>query len=202
MGAARSTRARRRVRAPLAGIVALALLVGAAVGGCSSGALPSAAPEPAATVPTADCLAPQVLAALGLGQAATPAPDAPSPGAVPDGFVATSVLACADGGELLDSSGTWTSVRASRLEGDVAALVVALRLPSARAKAAASCPAEAAAAPQVWLVDALGTAVRPELPTDGCGRVRAEVRHAVDRLEATDVVSYPVALVTPSAPAG
>lgn len=199
MGAARSTRARRRARTPTAGLAVVA--VTAALAACSSGALPSAAPEPAATVPTADCLAPQVLAALNLGQPATPAPDAPAPGAVPDGFVATSVLACADGGELLDSSGTWTSVRASRLEGDVGALVAALRLPSSRAKATASCAAESTGVPQVWLVDALGTAVRPQLPTDACGQVRAEVRRAVERLQTTDVVSYPVALVTPSAPA-
>lgn len=197
MGAARSTRGRLRARTPLAALVGVALT--AALAACSSGALPSAAPEPAATVPTADCLAPQVLAELDLGQPATPAPDAPSPGAVPDGFVATSVLACADGGELLDSSGTWTSVRASRLEGDVGALVAALRLPSSRAKATASCAAESTTVPQVWLVDALGTAVRPQLPTDACGQVRAEVRRAVDRLQTTDVVSYPVALVTPAA---
>jgi hypothetical protein len=202
MAARRGTRARRR--APLL-LGALALGGGtlAALAACSSAASSFPTPAPAATVAAADCLAPQVLAALGLGEAVTPAPDAPSPGAVPDGFVATSVLECADGGELLDSSGTWTSVRASRLEGDVAGLVEALRLPSSRAKASAACaPDDGTAAPQVWLVDPLGTAVRPQLPTDACGRVRPEVRRAVEALERTDDVRYPVALVSPSLPPG
>ena len=100
---------------------------------------------------------------------------------------------------LTESRGMTRPLRLGAREG--VALVAALRLPSSRAKATASCAADSTTVPQVWLVDALGTAVRPQLPTDACGQVRAEVRRAVDRLETTDVVSYPVALVTPSAPA-
>ena len=165
----------------------------------------SASGEPAQDTPTAvvadaaDCLASQVLGDLGLvasGAPGTPRADAPDAGRVPDGFLPVSVVVCAGGGTLQDSSGTWVALTASRREGDLDPLVAALRRPSA--PRSGTCSGAAVVAPSLWLVDALGRAIRPVWPTDRCGAPQEAVSTALDALEETDSEQYPVRLVAPT----
>ncbi|WP_448061937.1 hypothetical protein [Cellulomonas hominis] len=85
---------------------------------------------PAELAPAADCLAPQVIDALGLPAAASPAatahPDAPAAGSVPEDFLADSVVECTTGETLTDADGVWAAVTARRLEGDLEPLLTAL----------------------------------------------------------------------------
>ncbi|MBO3101656.1 hypothetical protein [Cellulomonas fengjieae] len=162
----------------------------------------------AVVVGSADCMSAQVLADLGLVAdgatpgTGTPHPDAPETGRVPDDFLPVSVVVCAPGGTLHDSSGTWVALTASRLEGDLDPLVAALRRPSA--PRGGTCSSAAVTEPSLWLVDALGRAIRPAWPTDRCGTPDPAVTRALDALEETGREQYPVRLVVPTAttPAG
>ena len=192
-----------RPRAPRTGAL---LATGALVGllaACSGGAGASeedaqarASAARTAVRSGADCLAPQVLAALGFepGTTAsgTPHPDAPEPAAVPTGFSPVSAVLCTTGETLTDGAGRWAAVTATRLEGDVGPLVEAL------APVAGSTPAPCGSGvprSDLWLVDALGAAVRATLPGGGCGDLPAAVVEGVDALDAVDVEHYPVQLV-------
>jgi hypothetical protein len=192
------------VRARWAVGVALpaALVLGLAA--CSADGEGAQEAPTAVVVGAADCLSSQVLADLGLiaagtsGRSSSPHADAPDPGRVPEGFVPVSVVVCAPGGTLQDSSGTWVALTASRREGDLEPLVAALRRPSAQR--GGTCSTAAVAAPSLWLVDALGRAVRPVWPTDRCGSPQQAVSSALDALVETDSEQYPVRLVVPAEP--
>jgi hypothetical protein len=188
------------------------VLAGFALAACSAGGEPSAAADSAvspadartAVASGADCLAPQVLTALGFdGDAytgATAHPDAPAAEPVPGDFTAVSAVLCSTGETLTDGAGRWAAVTASRLEGDVALLVEALAGTPAAGASAAAC-ADGAIRSDLWLVDALGAAVRVALPGDGCGRLPRAVADGLAELEAVDVEHYPVELVDPRATA-
>ncbi|KQS99560.1 hypothetical protein [Cellulomonas sp. Leaf395] len=179
-----------------------ALLLGLAA--CSAPGERAQDTPTAVVVGAADCLSSQVLADLGLVAAGAPSgagsphADAPEAGRVPDGFLPVSVVVCAPGGTLQDSSGTWVALTASRREGDLDPLVAALRRPSA--PRGGTCSTAAVEAPSLWLVDALGRAVRPVWPTDRCGSPQQAVSTALDALEETDSEQYPVRLVVPAEP--
>ena len=185
-------------------VLPAALLVGLAA--CSASGEPAQDAPTAVVVSAADCLASQVLGDLGLvaagasGDAGTPHADAPDAGRVPDDFLPVSVVVCAPGGTLQDSSGTWVALTASRREGDLDPLVAALRRPSA--PRGGTCSSAAVVAPSLWLVDALGRAIRPVWPTDRCGAPQKAVSTALDALEETDSEQYPVRLVIPAKPTG
>lgn len=149
----------------------------------------------AVVAPTADCMSPAVLHDLGLvpasAQDAETSPTAsPEPGKIPDTFVPVSVVVCTADGTLHDSSGTWLALTASHREGDLGPLVAALGQPSARR--GGTCSPTAVEAPAIWLVDALGRAMRPTWPTDHCGEPSAAVSQALAKLQETDSVKFPV----------
>lgn len=202
----------RAPRATLAGVAALALagvLAGCAGGDASSAADADRGSGPAARAAVssgADCLAPQVLDALGFAGAAagsTAHPDVPDAGPVPVDFAAVSAVLCTTGETLTDAAGRWAAVTATRLEGDVQPLVTALTgsttLP-ASGTPTAPCGDEADRA-DLWLVDALGAAVRVALPAGGCGALPVAVTEGIDALDPVDVEHYPVELVGPRATA-
>ncbi|WP_155856133.1 hypothetical protein [Cellulomonas sp. URHD0024] len=174
----------------------MALPAALVVSSCSSA---PADPVPTAVVaPVADCMSPDVLDDLGLVPAAAedaqriPTASA-APGRVPDDFVPVSVVVCTPDGSLHDAAGTWLALTASHREGDLEPLVAALRKPSARREGTCSSAQVAAAAPSaLWLVDALGRALRPTWPTDHCGVPSSKVSKALAKLEETDSVKYPV----------
>ena len=188
-------RARWAVRLVLPAVLVLGLAA------CSAPDQAQDAPT-AVVAATADCLSAQVLADLELAtgeepaEDGTPRADAPEAGRVPDDFLPVSVVVCTPGGTLHDSSGTWVALTASRREGNLDALVVALRRPSA--PRGGTCSSASVVAPALWLVDALGRAIRPVWPTDRCGAPLQEVSTALDALVETDSEQYPVRLLEPA----
>ncbi|MFF1528165.1 hypothetical protein [Cellulomonas sp. NPDC058312] len=198
-----------RAAGPVAVLGALGVL-GVLLAGCSGGT--RAADEAAdvaasgsarsAVATGADCLAPQVLDALGFDAAeytGSRHPDAPDAGVVPDGFTAVSAVTCSTGETLTDAAGRWAAVTASRLEGDVRPLLSALGTPATLPATGTAPTACAPTAPRtaLWLVDAVGAAVRVALPADGCGRLPTALADGIAALDAVDVEHYPVALVEP-----
>lgn len=198
-------------RGVLAGLgLTLGLLLAGCSAGSGAGAAADAAAQPgpgrSAVATGADCLAPQVLDALGFADADRTGarhPDAPEEGPVPDGFTPVSAVTCSTGETLTDASGRWAAVTATRLEGDVRPLVRALGSTAtlaATGTAPTTCATDATRT-ELWLVDALGAAIRVALPADGCGRLPAALTEGLAELDAVDVEHYPVALVEPRADA-
>lgn len=196
--------ARARLVAPAA-VVLLGLAACSGGGDASTAgeAGASSVGQPGTVEAGADCLAPQVLADLGFDPAAYTGsrhPDVPDAAGLPEGFTAASAVRCSTGETLTDAAGTWAAVTASRLEGDVRPLVEAV---SGRATLPAAGGATPTCAPdgdrsELWLVDALGVAVRVVLPGGGCEPLPTAVADGLAALDAVDVEHYPVALVAPT----
>ncbi len=193
--------ARRPVRL-LALVAAAALVAGCSHDGSESrvSALPT--PQPTQVLAAADCLAPQVIEALGLPSDERPRtaahPDIPDAGPIPSDFAPVSVVLCTGDEVLTDATGTWAAVTSHRLEGEVAALLGALETDADASPAptgAPGCTTTSDGAVVLWLVDALGRAVRVEVPVDECGAPTAQVTKALDDLVEVDVEHDPVALV-------
>ncbi|MEN1976422.1 hypothetical protein [Cellulomonas olei] len=198
---------RRRPAALLLAATAAGVLAACSAGADAAGSS-AVAPLPSDTdvARAADCLAPQVLASLGFAADEydrAPHPDAPDPAPLPDGFAAASAVLCSTGETLTDAAGRWAAVTATRLEGDVGPLVAALTAPVAAPAADAGPPRcdGGAGRSDLWLVDALGSAVRVPLPRSGCDPLPGAVRDGITALDVVDVERYPVALVAPSASA-
>lgn len=188
------------MRRAAAAVVGTALL-GALASCTTSGASGASAPV-AQVAASADCLAPRVLDELGLqGDVLTtrsPHVDVPDAGRVPDGFVAVAVLACEVDGTLRDGDGVWSAVTATRLEGDLDRLLTALDVPSATP--AGTCTGTPGEPAVLWLVDAMGRAVRPAWPTDRCGAPQPGVTEALADLEETGRDTYRAVLVQATSP--
>ncbi|QCB92946.1 hypothetical protein [Cellulomonas shaoxiangyii] len=171
-------------------LLAAALVLPAAA--CSDGAAtgaPAAAPVTTGVRSDASCLVPEVLEALVLqpDPAATASAGAVERGAPPDGFVADTVLVCRRGEPMRDSAGTWHSVTATRLEGDLTELL-RLVAPGSTPGACTDGPP-----PQVWLVDALDDAVL--LPAEAaCTGTGDAVVAALDALDVVRRTEEPVSL--------
>ena len=174
---------------------AVATLLGLVLAGCGGAGTPSpsSSASTAAVRPSASCLNPEVLDALGLEldeSLRTQGPTTPAArGLPPDRFVADTVLVCDRGETLRDSAGTWWSVTATRLEGDVDGLVTAVTtgVPGACG----------AVVPQVWLVDTMGEAVL--LPRTTACPADGPVGTALAELDVVDRTEHPVALTHPPA---
>ena len=165
-----------------------------ALAGCG-GSVAVSPPVATAEVRTdASCLDPDVLDALGLELDESRRADAPAPttrGLPPEGFVADTALVCDRGETLRDSAGRWQAVSATRLEGDLGPLERVLT-----DGAPAACSADLV--PQVWLVDAMGSAVL--LPREAaCGDATADALEGLDVIERTEL---PVALAQPVSAGG
>jgi hypothetical protein len=184
----------------VAGLVGALLVVSSAA--CTTSRAAGVATPVAQVAASADCLAPQVLADLGMdGDVLTtrsPHGEVPDAGRVPDDFVAVAVLACEVDGTLRDGDGVWSAVTATRLEGDLDGLLTALRAPSATP--AGTCSGAPGAPAVLWLVDAMGRAVRPAWPTDRCGAPQPGVTEALAGLEETGRDTYRAVLVQATAP--
>lgn len=176
--------------------VGAALACTTVLAGCAGSAEPVAAE--AETAPRADCLAPQVVASLGLradDTSGTAHPDVPEPGVVPETFTPVSAVQCVSGERLTDADGVWAAVTVRQLEGDLGPLLAALEQPSEPVRADQACAAPTSPAWELWLVDALGRAVRAVRPVDACGAPIAPVTAAVEQLEATGEEHFPVDLL-------
>ena len=164
---------------------------------CAAATSPTASPATIASA--ADCLAPQVIADLGLRAdarelSATAHPAVPAPGSVPAGFEPVGVVECTTGERLTDAQGVWDAITVRHLEGDLKPLLAALAAPRQTSTVDQLCPATEATVSALWLVDALGRAVRPAPPVDACGAPTAGVRTAVAALAEIEVAYYRVHL--------
>ncbi|GIG19462.1 hypothetical protein Cch01nite_01860 [Cellulomonas chitinilytica] len=191
-------RSGRAVAVPV--LLPVLVLGPALLAGCAGSPEPT---TPVARVASqADCLAPQVLSALELVPASTDGkvrrtahPDVPAAGRIPDDFMPESVVTCTTGERLRDASGTWAAVTQARLEGDLGPLLALID--RNRTEPAGTCGGEGPTRTVVWLVDALGRAVRPLVPVDPCGAPTQEVRDTLAALDGTDSTDYPVELLVP-----
>lgn len=193
------TRAGARTR-PSRWLAGASGLVGAlAAAGCAAGTSPRVSvADPATTAPgttQADCLAPQVLADLGLTEDDAPHADVPEPSPLPEGFSPVSAVLCSSGETLTDAQGRWAAVTASYREGDLQPLLDALDVPAPTV----SCDVDQDVRYDLWLVDALGAGRRVALPGGACADLAGDVGAALDDLTEVDVVRYPVELVQPGA---
>ncbi|GAA3339227.1 hypothetical protein GCM10020358_22250 [Amorphoplanes nipponensis] len=177
-------------------VVAAAALV--TIAGCAGPAAAPDAPdgplriEPAWTSCRAAAPAPSGPALLGAGDSGTlPRLD--------DSFQPVAAVLCTvgparrpDGGEDLAAT--------ERRADDVAALVAALRRPDEPLNGGI-CTTEAYLMPWIALLDAQGRWTRVRPPRDACGKVRVEVRDALQALRTTTVASRPVREIESSAAA-
>lgn len=195
----------RHGRTRAAGI-AVALVGGALLAGCTVQAAPTLTAQPSAspsvsatrTPAGADCLAPQVLSALGFDPDRTVGSthaDVPDPGPVPQDFRPVLAVECSTGETLSDSAGQWSAVTATRREGDLDPLLSALDGDSTPSPTLTCAPGGQRS--DLWLVDVMGDAVRVTVPGAVCGRLPATVRAALDGLDAVDTEHYPVLLTAP-----
>lgn len=151
-------------------------------------------PPRAEVVPSPNCIAPNLLPIL-LPVAVVPPPgqaDAPAPGSLPDGFVPTAVVACRPGGPDTPTASGEVAVAETRYEGDLSGVLDALSEPSDRRDR--GCTPSHVRVPALWLVDEGGRAIRPSVPKDECGALKARVFSEVEGL--ISVSETPHLLVT------
>jgi hypothetical protein len=101
--------------------------------------------------------------------------------AIPDGFATAAVQRCRTEVRDVPGRGKWNVEITERADTPAADLVAQLRRPS-DPLTAGPCTMELVPPPVFLLVDAAGRTVLPAVPTDACGKPRAEVRAALDAL--------------------
>ncbi|WP_089019319.1 hypothetical protein [Micromonospora coriariae] len=124
---------------------------------------------------------------------AEPVPTAEDPaiGRIDPAFTPVAVVLC--GREIRPRPGGGAEqVVTERRADEIGALVGALRLPDRRPDGEIICTADMVVPPWLALLDERGRWLRPYLPTDVCGKPRAEVRAALDGLRLTTVDSRTV----------
>jgi len=107
-----------------------------------------------------------------------------------DSFRPVAAILCTSAPLRRPDGGADLTATESRAD-DVTALVTALRLPDEPLTGGA-CTMELYLPPFFVLLDAQGRWVRPGVPGDGCGKVRIEVREALQGLRMTPVSSRPI----------
>lgn len=147
-----------------AGTAGAVLLVLALVGGCSAWAAPAAARPPAPVQESwPGCGAVGAFRAADGDAGVGPA----KRGGVPDGFVPTAVVLCQEG-ERRSANGDTVSVDLERTATGTGRLLTYLARADERPTDGA-CPAIAIGPPWLFLLDASGRYVAPQVPLDACG---------------------------------
>ncbi|MGI5523445.1 hypothetical protein ACQEUX_21305 [Micromonospora sp. CA-259024] len=172
-------------------VLAVALLA-AALGGCASmEGGPATEPGPAQIVDTwTSCAtaAPRAGAVLSVPntETATPTVAEPRIGRIDPAFTPVAAVLC--GREIRPGpTGGREQVATERRAEEIASLLAALRLPNQRADGEIACTLDMVIPPWLALLDDRGRWLRPYLPTDTCGKPRAEVGAALAGLPWTTV---------------
>jgi hypothetical protein len=151
---------------------------GSATSGPTSAPTATAAPSsPATPAPTVSG------GTVAAGQVACVGWPASAPTAsLPVSFVPVKVERCVNGAETIPGKGLWKTATLERADGDLAALVSALRQPSTGHKPGTVCPALAEIPPAVVLISGTGQLLIPRLPASGCGITSSQVLLALETL--------------------
>jgi hypothetical protein len=167
-------------------LVTMVVLAGA--GGCAGSSGAPAPPSGELKIqPVWTSCADEVPTPSGLGQGGADVAGLPR---LDDSFRPVAAVVCSSAPVRRPGGGEDPTATESRAD-DVAALVTALKLPDEKLSGGA-CTAEFYVAPFFALLDAEGRWVHPGLPGDACGKVRIEVREALQGLRLTPVSSRPI----------
>ncbi|MGH3211488.1 MAG: hypothetical protein ACRDNO_27405 [Trebonia sp.] len=101
---------------------------------------------------------------------------------LPVSFVPVSVERCVNGVEAIPGKGLWSTATLQRSDSGLAALINALRQPTAARQPGTVCPALAEIPPQIVLIGADGQKLIPRLPATGCGLIQSRVLVALDAI--------------------
>lgn len=173
--------------APAAALLACLALV---LAGCTkyTGEVTHFTPAPATVHKKADCLA----TSYWNEPLMTAPPDvADTMGSVPQNFVPVDVVVCSPGPQIFRQVSTepaWASILEEHHSGDYTALLTALEQQSDR-QSDGSCFSMAEIIPDLWLVDAAGSAVHIEWPHDACGFSKPGTREALAALPVSSSTS-------------
>ncbi|OZC83713.1 hypothetical protein CH254_22580 [Rhodococcus sp. 06-412-2C] len=147
-------------------------------------------PPTASTTRTPNCMAEDIVAALGGSASWDPnvTVDAPTPGYPPRYFEPVEVLRC----ERALSADNVLTLDSVRLRGDVEAAMGEFAVPSTRLASGimASCAYSVEAPVGLWFVDASGRAFRPAWPAEPCG-LRDEPLRVLNELDEVSRTVYP-----------
>jgi hypothetical protein len=155
-------------------------------GGTSAGASTPGSPTAGASTPGSPAAATPVPTVSGgtvaAGEIACVGWPASAPtGSLPASFVPVSAERCVDAAQTIPGKGLWSTATLERAVGGLAALVSALREPSA-GHSDHACPALAMIPPAVVLTSATGQQLIPRLPATSCGLTQSQVLIALDGL--------------------
>ncbi|MBM0277426.1 hypothetical protein [Micromonospora tarensis] len=162
------------------------VLLGVALGGCGGTNNESGVAEEPGPAQIVDgwtsCAkaAPRAGEMIAVPRPQTSAPAVPEPriGRVDPGFTPVAAVLC--GREIRPGpNGGQEQLATERRAQDIAALLAALRLPNQQVEGEVACTLDMVIPPWLALVDDRGRWLRPYLPTDSCGKPRAEVTAAL-----------------------
>ena len=118
---------------------------------------------------------------------------------LPVSFAAVAVERCVNSAQTIPGKGLWQTASLQRADGDLSALISALRQPPGTHTPGTACPALAMIPPQIVLISATGQELIPRLPVSGCGLIQSQVLAALAGLP-WRLVSVRLIAAIPGAP--
>jgi len=125
------------------------------------------------------------------------APPAPEPTSIPDEFEPVRVVTC-EGSDGTNENANWIE---EHRQGDLTAVLAGYALPTDPLRTTQingvdlrTCMVDQMTPPIVWLVDAQGLAMRPELPTGDCGEYKWHAITAIRALPVTGRIEHRIPL--------
>ena len=108
-------------------------------------------------------------------------PSAPE-ATLPASFVPVKVLRCVTGYTTIPGKGQWLTATLEKADASLSPLADALRASSVRMRPGQMCPQFVMLPPEIALVAADGTTIRPRFPVTNCGEIQYQVLAALDAL--------------------
>lgn len=186
----------RRATLPGVAVVPMAALIALAAAACGTVSSPAGGTSPA----TARS-APATGALPSPSPPREPLPPAPAPGVpgvpgrtacegwplasggpIPPSFTPVAVLRCVTGYTAVPGKGEWLTATLEKADQNLMPLVRALRTTPGQMRPGMICPQFATLPPQIVLIGADGTAIRPRFPVTDCGQIQQQAIAALDAL--------------------